>query len=77
MKRMSAVLRAAWVGAAWGVAMSCLPLTAPAAWQAGLQGGTVSGTSINKTAMPAVTNVYLSPHVGATQTVPPWVANAT
>ena len=48
-----------------------------AAWQAGLQGGTVAGASINKTAMPAATNVYLGPHVGATQTKPPWADYTT
>ena len=48
-----------------------------AAWQAGLQGGTVAGTSINKTAKPAATNIYPSPHVGATQTKPPWADNTT
>ena len=52
-------------------------VTVSAAWQAGLQGGTVAGASINKTAMPAATNVYLGPHVGATQTKPPWADYTT
>ena len=49
---------------------------AAAAWQPGLLGGTVAG-SFNKTTMPAVTNVYLGPHAGATQDFPPWAANTT
>ena len=49
---------------------------AAAAWQPGLLGGTVSG-SFNKSTMPAVTNVYLGPHAGATQDFPPWAANTT
>ena len=49
---------------------------APAAWQAGLQGGTVAG-SFNLTAYPATTNIYLGPHAGATQAKPPWADNIT
>ena len=52
-------------------------ITVSAAWQAGLKGGTVAGTAINKTAMPAVTNAYLGPHVGATQAKPPWADYTT
>jgi len=50
--------------------------TARAAWQAGLQGGTVGG-SFNLTAYPATTNIYLGPHAGATQSFPPWSADTT
>ncbi len=68
MKSRLLVIGAALMFGLWG--------TARAAWQAGLQGGTVGG-SFNLTAYPATTNIYLGPHAGATQSFPPWSADTT
>ncbi len=46
------------------------------AWQGGLKGGKVTGGR-NLTEFPAITNLYSSPHVAATQNKPPWEDNIT
>jgi len=53
-------------------------VTAQAAWQPGLFGGSITGdNTVNTFAFPATTNLYQHPHAAASTASPPWAGNTT